>query len=247
MKKFKDKVVLITGAARGIGHRTAERFAEEGASVVMTDVSETISSVAEEISRKYSVEALGLVHDVSSDESCKTVVDKTVEKFKKIDILVNNAGITRDNLIIRMKEKDFDDVININLKGAFLMSKYAFIHMSKQRYGKIINITSVVGQGGQAGQSNYAASKAGLIGLTKSLAKEFAKRKINVNAVAPGFIQTKMTEELDEKAKEEILRLIPLERFGTPDDVASAILFLASDESSYITGQIIAVNGGIYI
>lgn len=247
MKKFKDKVVLITGAARGIGYKTAERFAEEGASVVITDISDTISSVAEEISRKYSVEALGLVHDVSSDESCRSVVDKTVEKFKKIDILVNNAGITRDNLIIRMKEKDFDDVININLKGAFLMSKYAFIHMSKQRYGKIINITSVVGQSGQAGQSNYAASKAGLIGLTKSLAKEFAKRKINVNAVAPGFIQTKMTEELSDKAKEEILKLIPLERFGTPDDVASAILFLASDESSYITGQIIAVNGGIYI
>ena len=248
MKKFENKTVLITGAQRGIGFEIARKFAMEGANLVMTDINEEkISESARLISDEFNVKALGLSHDVSKEKSCEEVISKTIETFFRVDVLVNNAGITRDNLIIRMAEKDFDDVISINLKGPFLMSKLVFKYMSKQRYGKIVNISSVVGQAGQAGQSNYASSKAGLIGLTKSLAKEFARRNINVNAVAPGFIETKMTNNLDEKNKEEIIKQIPLERFGQPQDVANAVLFLSHDESSYITGQVIAVNGGIYI
>lgn len=248
MKKFSNKSVIVTGASRGIGFEIARSFAQNGANLLMTGTDEErIKKAAESISSQYSVAAIGLKQDVSLEADCQKAVEIAEKNFSRIDVLVNNAAITRDNLVLRMKEKDFEDVINVNLKGPFLMSKYVFRLMSKQRYGKIINISSVVGQSGQAGQANYASSKAGLIGLTKSLAKEFARRNVNVNAVAPGFIETDMTSSLDEKTKEAILAQIPLERMGKPSDVAAAVLFLAGEESSYITGQIIAVNGGIYI
>jgi len=247
MKRFENKTVIITGSAGGIGHETARQFAIEGANIVMTDISQIITESAKKITDETSAKVLSFVHDVTKESDCENIVEKAAIEFGSIDILINNAGITRDNLLLRMKEKDFDDVISVNLKGPFLMSKAVFKYMSKKRYGKIINVSSVVGQTGQAGQANYSASKAGLIGLTKSLAREFSKRNINVNAVAPGFIETNMTKNLTPQIREEILKQIPLERMGTPLDVAKAILFLASDESSYITGQILAINGGIYI
>lgn len=247
MKEFENKVVLITGSADGIGKTIAEVFAENGANLVLTDISSNIESVAAKISEDFKVKALGIVQNVSVEEDCKKAIDETIKKFGQIDVLINNAGITRDGLSIKMKEKDFEDVISVNLKGPFLMCKHAFIHMSSKRYGKIVNISSVVGQTGQAGQANYSASKAGLIGLTKSLAREFSKRNINVNAIAPGFITTKMTEKLEEKIKESIISQIPLNRLGSPVDVANVALFLSSDKSSYITGQVISVNGGLYM
>ncbi|MBP7796074.1 MAG: 3-oxoacyl-[acyl-carrier-protein] reductase [Elusimicrobiales bacterium] len=247
MTGFENKVILITGSADGIGKSMAERFAELGSNLLMSDLNENINLIADEISKKYSVKAVGFKHDVSVEEECINAVKKAMDEFGRIDVLVNNAGITRDNLVLRMKEKDFDDVISVNLKGPFLMSKNVFIYMSKQRYGRIINIASVVGQSGQAGQANYSASKAGLIGLTKSLAREFARRNVTVNAIAPGFIQTKMTDKLDEKSKQQIISQIPLERLGLPRDVADAAVFLASDSASYITGQVIGVNGGLYM
>jgi len=247
MNEFGDRVVLITGAARGIGKVIAQKFAESGAKLVLSDTSENVLNAAQEISDKFKAQAIGILANVAVEDDCKKNVEKALEKFGRIDILVNNAGITRDNLAIRMKEKDFDDVISVNLKGPFLMSKQVFIPMSQKRYGKIVNISSIVGQIGQAGQANYSSSKAGLIGLTKSLAREFARRNINVNAVAPGFIMTKMTEKLDDKIKEEIISQIPLNRFGSSEDVAWAVMFLASDKSSYITGQVISVNGGLYM
>ncbi|MEF3280218.1 MAG: 3-oxoacyl-[acyl-carrier-protein] reductase [Elusimicrobiota bacterium] len=247
MEILKGKVAIITGAASGIGKRIAEKFAESKANLVLTDINDDIKVRAEELAKNYSISAIGLKHNVSIEQQCKEVVEKTIEIFKKIDILINNAGITRDGLAIKMKEEDFDSVISVNLKGPFLMSKHSFVYMSKQRSGKIVNISSIVGQTGQAGQANYSASKAGLIGLTKSLAREFARRNINVNAIAPGFIATKMTEKLDEKAISTIIQQIPLQRLGTVDDVANLALFLSSDESSYITGQVIGVNGGLYM
>ncbi|PIS47477.1 MAG: 3-oxoacyl-ACP reductase [Elusimicrobia bacterium CG08_land_8_20_14_0_20_51_18] len=248
MKRFKGKTALVTGAGRGIGFEIARQLAAEGANVAVTDISEDLAKEsAGKIQAETGARTFFLAQDVSKESDCENAVSKTIETFGSLDILVNNAGITRDNLVLRMKEKDFEDVLAVNLKGPFLMAKASFKHMSRKRYGKIINISSVVGQAGQAGQANYSASKAGLIGLTKSLAREFCKRNVNVNAVAPGFIETKMTENLDQKAREEILGNIPLERLGKPEDVAKAVLFLASEESAYITGQILAVNGGIYI
>lgn len=248
MKKFENKTVLITGAQRGIGLEIAAQFARLGANLVMTDIGEEgVKAAAARLASEYSVKAIGLMQDVSKEEHCEKAVMAAIENFSRIDILVNNAGITRDNLALRMKEKDFEDVIAVNLKGPFLMSKAAFKFMSKQREGRIINISSVVGQCGQAGQANYASSKAGLIGLTKSLAREFARRNVNVNAVAPGFIETDMTAALEEKARAALISQIPLERLGSASDVAGAVLFLSGEESSYITGQVIAVNGGIYI
>jgi 3-oxoacyl-[acyl-carrier protein] reductase len=247
MKKFLQKSVIVTGAFKGIGRRISERFAEEGAYLVMTDINEDISEEARKISQTYNTKVIGIKHDVSNEDDCKKVVDETIKAFGKIDILVNNAGITKDGLAIKMKEEDFMNVINVNLKGTFFMSKYALGVMSLKRYGKIINISSIVGLTGQAGQVNYSSSKAGVIGRTKSLAREYAKRNININAVAPGFIKTDMTDKLEEKTKENIISQIPLGRFGTVEDVANCVLFLASDESSYITGQVISVNGGLYM
>ncbi len=247
MKEFSEKVTLITGAFEGIGFEIAKKFAENGSDIVLCDINENVFQKAEELACSFGIKAIGLKGNVAIEEDVKRIVNAAIEKFSKIDILVNNAGITRDNLVLKMSEKDFTDVIDINLKGPFLMIKYVFPYMSKQRYGKIINISSIVGLCGQEGQANYSSSKAGLIGLTKSCAREFARRNINVNAVAPGFIKTKMTDKLDDRIKEDIISKIPLKRFGLPEEVAEVVLFLASDRSSYITGQVISVNGGLYM
>lgn len=248
MNRLAGLTALVTGAARGIGLEIAEAFAAEGASVAVADLSQQDSAAAAAaIAAKTGAKAVGLALDVSKEADCEKAVEETIKAFGKLDILVNNAGITRDNLVLRMKEADFDAVLNVNLKGAFLMSKAVSGLMLKARTGRIINISSVVGQSGQAGQANYSASKAGLIGLTKSLAREFAPRGVLVNAVAPGFIRTRMTEGLKEEARAKISELIPLGRMGEPGDVAKAALFLAGGDSAYITGQVLSVNGGLYM
>jgi len=245
---MKGQTAIITGSSRGIGRTTAEEFAKRGVNIVIVDIDEEMAKQsAEEIKNQFGVETLGLKADVSNADDVKTLFEESLKKFGKIEILVNNAGITKDNLLIRMKDEEWDAVLNINLKGAFLCSREAIKNMSKIKYGRIINIASVVAFTGNPGQVNYSASKAGLIGLTKTLAKEYASRGITVNAVAPGFIQTAMTEKLPEKVKEEMLRTIPLQRFGTTMDVANAIIFLALPESGYVTGQVIHVNGGMYM
>ncbi len=243
--ELKGRVALITGGARGIGKEIADVFAAAGADVVLGDVDTEGVNAASEDLKKFNIQTQGYYLDVSSLESVEETVGNIVDKFGHLDILVNNAGITRDNLIIRMSADDFDRVISINLKGAFNCTKMVSRIMMKQRKGGIINIASVIGIIGNAGQANYAASKAGLIGLTKSSAKELASRNITVNAIAPGFIQTEMTGELPEEMKKKYLEIIPLRRGGTPRDVANAALFLASDYSSYITGQVIVVDGGM--
>lgn len=239
---FNKKTVIVTGSARGIGRVIAERFASLGAQLVISDVDlQQAESVAGEIGGG----AIGLKADVTKQEDIDNLFDKAKKEFGQVDIVVNNAGITKDTLLIRMTEKDWDMVLDINLKGAFLVTKSAAKLMMKQRYGRIINISSVVGLIGNAGQANYSASKAGLIGLTKSSAKELGARGITVNAVAPGFITTDMTENLPEEAKEAFLSKVLIKRPGTPEDIASAVSFLASDEASYITGQVLVVDGGL--
>jgi len=241
---FKDKVVLVTGSARGIGRRIAERFAEAGARVVISDLDQT---TVEEVARTIGGGAVGIRANVTQAEEVAALVDKTVNDLGRIDIVVNNAGITRDTLMMRMSEADWDMVLDINLKGAFLVTKSAGRVMMKQRSGRIVNISSVVGLTGNAGQANYSASKAGLIGLTKSAAKELAPRGITVNAVAPGFIETEMTAAMPESAREAFLARVLISRAGQADDVASAVMFLASDEASYITGQVLTVDGGLTV
>jgi 3-oxoacyl-[acyl-carrier protein] reductase len=243
----KDKVAVITGASRGIGRSIALALAAQGARIVAfdQDMAET-EKVAEEI-RALGVEALAVLGNVTVAADTERMIDAAMEKFGRVDILVNNAGITRDGLLMRMKDEDWDAVLGVNLKGAFLCSRAASKVMAKQRYGRIINIASVVGQMGNAGQANYCASKAGLMGLTKSNARELAKRNVTVNAVAPGFIATAMTDALPEKTRQELAAQIPLERLGTADDIANAVVFLASESSGYITGQVIGVNGGMYM
>lgn len=239
---FTGKTVVVTGSAQGIGRAIAEQFAGLNANVAISDLDEkTVERVAGEIGGT----TVGFKADVVKADDIDGLFEKTVERFGRVDIVVNNAGITRDSVMIRMAEKDWDMVLDINLKGAFLVTKAAARIMMKQRYGRIVNISSVVGLGGNAGQANYAASKAGLIGLTKSSAKELASRSITVNAVAPGFIITEMTEALPEVAKQQFLERMFLKRPGLPRDVAAAVLFLASDEASYITGQVLAVDGGL--
>ncbi len=243
---FKGKNVVVTGGSRGIGRAIAIEFGKKGANVVINYVSSDpeAEKVAEEI-KSLGGNAILVKGDVSSFEEGKKLIDETVKVFGTIDILINNAGITKDGLIMRMKEEHFDKVIDINLKGVFNTCKSAVAHMLKQRSGKIINISSVVGVVGNAGQANYAASKAGVIGLTKSIAKEVGARGITVNAVAPGFIKSDMTDVLSEKVKDGMLGLIPLNRFGNVEDVARTVVFLASEGGDYITGQVINVDGGM--
>ncbi|WP_297206259.1 3-oxoacyl-[acyl-carrier-protein] reductase [uncultured Brachyspira sp.] len=243
---LKNKTAVITGSSRGIGKKIAETLANEGVNVVITATNlDKASKIAEEIKSSYNVETLGLEHDAKSSESCKDVIAKTIEKFGSIDILVNNAGITKDMLVIQMDDNAWNDVLSTNLSGAFYTSREAAKNMLRARKGKIINISSVIGKMGNAGQVNYAAAKAGLIGITKSMAKEFAPRNICVNAIAPGFIQTDMTDALPEDTVKGIMSITPLKKLGTPEDVANLVLFLASDMSNYITGEVIAVDGGM--
>jgi len=242
---LKGKVAIITGGAQGIGKSIATQLAQAGANVVIADVMEEVAkSTAQEISQKGN-EAISIRVDVSSLSSVEEMVKKTLDKFGRIDILVNNAGITRDSLVMRMKEEDWDLVLDINLKGAFNCIKTVSSIMMKQKSGKIVNIASIVGIIGNAGQANYSASKAGLIALTKTCARELASRRINVNAVAPGFIQTSMTERLPAQVKEKLSSQIPFGEIGKPEDVASAVLFLVSEKASYITGEVIKVDGGM--
>lgn len=241
-----NKVALITGATRGIGKQIAITFAKDGYDVAINyrKENEELENVKKEI-ESYNVKCLAVQGDVSSFEDCERFVQKIIECYGKIDVLVNNAGITKDMLLMRMKKEDFEQVIDINLVGTFNVTKNVINHMMKVRSGRIINISSVVGVSGNAGQTNYSASKAGIIGFTKSLAKEVASRNILVNAVAPGFIETSMTEILKDEIKEEIVKTIPLKRMGNTQDVANVVKFLAGEESSYITGQVINVDGGM--
>lgn len=243
-----NKVALVTGASRGIGRAIALALAEAGADVVV-NYSGSEEAAAEVVRQ---IEAMGrksfkIKANVGSSQEVEEMFKQVLEAFSRIDILVNNAGITRDNLLMRMKEEEFDQVIETNLKGVFNCMKAATRPMMKQRYGKMINISSVVGSLGNPGQTNYVAAKAGVIGMTKSAARELASRSINVNCVAPGFIGTDMTDTLGEETKTQLLKQIPLERLGQPEDIAKAVRFLASDDSSYMTGQTIHVDGGMYM
>lgn len=241
------KIALITGSARGIGKAIALELANHGAKIVINDIlpKNEIDKTLEEI-RKSGEQAIGIRADITIFEEVESMVKEIINKFGKIDILVNNAGIIRDSLLIRMKEEDWDAVININLKGTFNCSKTVAKYMMRQKSGgKIVNISSVIGLVGNIGQANYAASKAGIIGLTKSMAKELALRNINVNAIAPGFIETDMTKKLSEKIRQDLLQQIPLKRLGTVEDVAKTVYFLVSDTANYITGQVINIDGGM--
>lgn len=243
-----QKTALITGASKGIGKAIAIQLAKDGFHIVLNYRSN--EDLAKEVKKE--IEDLGVKcflaqADVTKIEDCQNIFDQAVEEFGKIDVLVNNAGITRDDLIMRMKEEDFDDVIEGNLKSAFLMCKVFSRHFMKNRRGRIINISSIVGLIGNPGQSNYAASKAGMIGLTKSLAKELGSRNILVNAVAPGFIVSDMTDQLSEEVQEKYAQVIPLRKFGQVEDVANVVSFLASDKSSYMTGQVLSVDGGLHM
>lgn len=244
-KRLEGKVALVTGGARGIGKAICERLADEGAKLAIIDI---MLDVAEETANEFKakgIEAAAFAADVSKLESANETIDAVIKEFGKIDILVNNAGITRDTLMMRMTEQDWDMVIAVNLKGTFNFTKAACRPMMKARSGKIVNVASVVGRMGNAGQANYSASKAGVIGLTKTTAKEFATRNIQVNAVAPGYIQTDMTGKLSDAATDAFMTVIPMKRGGTPEDVANVVYFLCSDDSNYVTGQVINIDGGM--
>ncbi len=244
MKGISGKNAIITGASQGIGLAIAERLASEGANVVLCS-SNFKEEVAKELSQKYDVKVKGLKVDVTSYEQVEQMINQTKEEWGSVDILVNNAGITRDNLVLRMSVEDFDSVIDVHLKGVFNGVKAVYPIMMKQRSGKIINMSSVVGITGNAGQANYAAAKAGIISLTKSVAKELGGRGVNVNAIAPGFIRTAMTDAVPENEKAKMIASIPMKRVAESSEVASVVAFLASDESSYINGQTISVDGGM--
>ncbi|MFA9407523.1 MAG: 3-oxoacyl-[acyl-carrier-protein] reductase [Candidatus Dadabacteria bacterium] len=247
MDNLKGKVALITGGSRGIGKSISKRLASQGATVVINYIQ---NETAAENTKKEIEESGGQVFtskfDVADFDAVHEEVDKIIEKLGGLHILINNAGITKDTLLMRMKEEDWDNVISINLKGVFNCTKAVTRNMFKQREGRIVNLTSVVGEMGNAGQTNYAASKAGIIGFTKACAREMASRGITVNAVSPGFIKTEITDELTEELKKDYISRIPLNRFGTPEDIAGAVAFLVSDDAAYITGEVFRVNGGIY-
>jgi len=243
---LKNKNAVVTGATRGIGREIAFTLAENGANVAINyrTLNEDVERLIEKL-KSYGTNIVAVKCDISDEEEVKNFIAESKKQLGSIDILINNAGITKDGLLMRMKEKDFSDVLDVNLKGTFITTREAASIMMKQRHGKIINISSVVGVIGNAGQCNYAASKAGVIGFSKSVARELASRNITVNVVAPGFINTDMTGVLPEKVKESMLQGIPLKRIGEPKDIANAVLFLASDLSNYITGQVINVDGGM--
>ena len=245
--RLKNKVAVITGGSRGIGFATADKFLKEGATVIITASSrETVDRGVERLREKHPEGVVeGISPNLASLDSVRDAFKKVVEKYGRVDILVNNAGITRDGLVMGMSEEDFDAVIDTNLKGSFNCIRFASRQMMRKKYGRIINITSVSGVAGNAGQANYSASKAGLIGLTKSVAKELASRNITANAIAPGFVKTEMTEVLSDDVKEAAMKQIPLGRFAEPEDIANAAVFLASDMASYITGQVLLVDGGM--
>lgn len=242
--KLKDKVAIVTGASRGIGEAIARKFCEEGAGVMLCSRSASSSDAADALACEgWNVQSIQA--DVSQKSDVESLVDATLQAFSRIDILVNNAGITRDALLMRMRDEDWDSVLQTNLTGTAYCTRAVMRSMVRQKSGKIINITSVIGLMGNAGQANYAASKAGIIGLTKSIAREVAKRGITVNAIAPGFIRTEMTANLSEQDQQKILEMIPVGRFGLPEDVSEVALFLASDAARYVTGQVIQVDGGM--
>jgi 3-oxoacyl-[acyl-carrier protein] reductase len=241
---LKDKVAIITGSGRGIGFDIARKFLQNGVKLVLSDISRELLDDAQK-KLESEGEVFSIPCNVTDSSAVEKLITETVSHFGSLDIVVNNAGVTKDSLLLRMKEEDWDFVLNVNLKGAFLVTQAAAKIMIKQRSGRIINMASVVGLMGNPGQTNYSSSKAGLLGLTKSSAKELAGRGITVNAIAPGYIQTEMTANLPEKAIQAFLDQIPLKRAGTPDDIANAALFLASDLAAYITGQVIQVDGGM--
>lgn len=242
-----DKVAIVTGASRGIGRSIALALAAQGVKVVVSARNAAaLTALTAEI-KSQGGNALAVVADVAVEEDANNLVKQAVDTYGQLDVLVNNAGITRDGLLLRMKSEDWDAVLDTNLKGAFLCTRAVAKVMSKQRSGRIINISSVVGEMGNAGQANYCASKAGLLGLTKSVARELARRNITVNAITPGFIVTDMTEDMSDKARQAMTEQIPLGRLGAAEDIANAVIFLASDQSAYITGQVLGVNGGMYM
>ena len=246
--KLKDQVAIVTGGAQGIGRSIAEALAAEGAAIVVSDINAAqAQKTAEEIKEKYGIETLAVDGNVAVYAECEKLIKSALDKFSKINILINNAGITRDNLILRMSEQEWDSVLGVNLKGVFNCTKAAARVLLKQRSGRIVNIASVVGLMGNAGQANYSASKGGVIALTKTCAREFASRNILVNAIAPGFIRTAMTDALNDETRKKLSDQIPLGRLGEAEDVAKAAVFLCSDDSSYITGHVISVNGGVYM
>ena len=245
MGLLENKVAIVTGGAQGIGRAIADRFAREGASIAVVDINADLARQTADEVRQHNVSAESYTVDVSDTEAVRGAVTSIIGQFSRVDILVNNAGITRDGLLLTMSEKDWDLVLSVNLKSIFNFTKAVARQMIKQKQGAIVNVSSVVGLMGNGGQVNYSASKAGVLGITKSSAKELASRNIRVNAVAPGYIQTPMTDKLDDKAKVALLQAIPARELGTPDQVAGAVLFLASDLASYVTGEVLRVDGGM--